>query len=186
MPWASALVMTSPARRPVHSVKVGAGATACMMLPSGAMTRRGRKLPAVAGVSGVVLLRLSPASALGPPINVAFAAKLLCLALIGLNDIVYFATGLKRHVDGVGEGADAGASAKIVAGVSVALWLAVRHPDLVQQLVLEAPEAEADATMSLVVRKMGEVADLGVPLVEVTGGEPLAQRSAPHRPEPSR
>ena len=65
MPWASALVMTSPASSPVHSVNVGCGGTACIRLPSGAMTRSGRKLPAVAGVSGVVSalkMRLQSAS----------------------------------------------------------------------------------------------------------------------------
>lgn len=80
---------------------------------------------AVSAVSGYALLRINPASALGPPVNVAFAAKILFLALIGLNDILYFATGLKREVDGVGAGESASTSAKIVAGVSLALWTGV-------------------------------------------------------------
>ena len=54
--------------------------------------------------SGYVLLRINPANSLGPPVNLAFAAKMLFLVLIGLNDILYFATGLKRQVDGVGAG----------------------------------------------------------------------------------
>jgi hypothetical protein len=78
-----------------------------------------------AAVTGLVLLRLNPANSLGPPVNVAFAAKILFLAMIGLNDILFFATGLKRQVDGVGAGEDASPSAKIVAGVSLALWTGV-------------------------------------------------------------
>ena len=80
---------------------------------------------AVAAVSGYALLQINPANALGPPVNVAFAAKILFLVFIGLNDILYFATGLKRQVDGVGAGESASASAKIVAGVSLALWAGV-------------------------------------------------------------
>jgi len=79
----------------------------------------------VAAVSGYVLLRMNPANSIGPPVNLAFAAKLACLVLIGLNDVLYLATGLKRQVDGVGAGEPASASAKIVAGVSLALWFGV-------------------------------------------------------------
>ena len=80
---------------------------------------------AVAAASGYELLRINPANSFGPPVNVAFAAKMLCLVLIGLNDLLYFATGLKRQVDGVGAGERASASAQIVAGVSLALWAGV-------------------------------------------------------------
>lgn len=79
----------------------------------------------VAGVSGAALLRINPANSFGPPINVAFAAKMLSLLLIGLNDLLYVATGLKRQVDAVAAGETASASAKIVAGVSLALWAGV-------------------------------------------------------------
>jgi hypothetical protein len=79
----------------------------------------------VAAVTGYVLLRVSPASSLGPPVNIAFAAKIVFLVLIGLNDVLYFATGLKRQVDAVGAGGSTSASAKIVAAVSVALWIGV-------------------------------------------------------------
>jgi len=80
---------------------------------------------AVAGVSGYALLRINPVNSFGPPVNVAFAAKVLFLLLIGLNDVLYFSTGLKRQVDGVGAGEAASTSAKIVAGVSLALWAGV-------------------------------------------------------------
>ena len=54
MPSASALSMTSPPSRPVHSVNVGIGGTACITDPSLVTMRSGRKLPAVTGQSGVV------------------------------------------------------------------------------------------------------------------------------------
>jgi len=79
----------------------------------------------VSAATGYVLVRISPASSLGPPVNIAFAAKILFLVLIGLNDVLYFATGLKRQVDMVGAGESTSASAKIVAGVSIALWIGV-------------------------------------------------------------
>ena len=80
---------------------------------------------AVSLLSGVFLVRTDPQQYLGSPLNLAFYAKILCLVLIGLNDILYFATGLKREVDGVEAGESASASAKIVASVSLALWFSV-------------------------------------------------------------
>ena len=80
---------------------------------------------AVSLVSGLLMVRVNPQQYLGPPINLAFYAKILCLVLVGLNDVLYFATGLKREVDGVEAGGSASASAKIVAGVSLALWFCV-------------------------------------------------------------
>jgi len=56
--------------------------------------------------SGAVLVRANPEQYLGAPLNLAFFAKILCVVLVGLNDILYFATGLKREVDGVGAGVD--------------------------------------------------------------------------------
>lgn len=76
-------------------------------------------------LSGVLLFRADPQQYLSAPVNLVFYAKILCLVLIGLNDILYFATGLKREVDGVGAGQAASASAKIVASVSLALWFSV-------------------------------------------------------------
>ncbi|HXD74914.1 MAG TPA: hypothetical protein VN628_14295 [Vicinamibacterales bacterium] len=79
----------------------------------------------VAAVSGYALLRINSANSLGPPINIAFAAKMLFLVLIGLNDILYVTTGLKREVDAVAAGESTSVSARIVAGVSLALWVGV-------------------------------------------------------------
>ena len=78
----------------------------------------------VAAVSGYVLLRMNPANSI-MPLNAAFAAKLLCLVLIGLNDVLYIATGLKREVDAVAAGESTSVSARIVAGVSLILWVGV-------------------------------------------------------------
>jgi len=78
----------------------------------------------VAAVSGYVLMRMNPANSV-MPLNAAFAAKLVCLLLIGLNDVLYIATGLKRDVDGVAAGESAPVSARIVAGVSLVLWVGV-------------------------------------------------------------
>jgi hypothetical protein len=79
----------------------------------------------IAAASGYALLRINPAISLGPPVNVAFAAKIVFLVLVVLNDVLYFATGLKRQVDGVGAGQSTSASAKIVAAVSIILWIGV-------------------------------------------------------------
>ncbi len=54
IPCASALRITSPPIRPVHSVNVGCGGTACMTEPGSVTIRSARKLPATTGVSGVV------------------------------------------------------------------------------------------------------------------------------------
>jgi hypothetical protein len=80
---------------------------------------------AISLVSGALLVQANPQQYVGSPLNLAFFAKILCLVLIGLNDILYFATGLKREVDGVEAGEAASASAKIVASVSLALWFSV-------------------------------------------------------------
>jgi hypothetical protein len=77
---------------------------------------------AVSLLSGAVLVRANPQQYFGAPLNLVFYAKILCLVLVGLNDVLYFATGLKRDVDGVVAGQAASASAKIVASVSLALW----------------------------------------------------------------
>src|SRR5205085_11679946 len=78
----------------------------------------------VAAASGYVLMRMNPANSI-TPLNAAFAAKVVCLVLIGLNDVLYVATGLKREVDGVAAGESTSVSARIVAGVSLVLWVGV-------------------------------------------------------------
>ena len=82
---------------------------------------------AVSLVSGILLVGANPQQYIGMPLNLAFFAKMSGVVLVGLNDILYFATGLKREVDGVDAGGAASASAKIVAGVSLALWFGVMY-----------------------------------------------------------
>jgi hypothetical protein len=86
-----------------------------------------------------MLVRASPAQYLGAPLNLAFYGKMLCLVLVGLNDVLYFATGLKREVDGVEADEAASASAKIVAGVSLMLWLGVIYLGVTQPFFGSAP-----------------------------------------------
>ena len=57
--------------------------------------------------------------------NVAFAFKLLFIGLAGANVMLFYLTGLYRRVDGVGAGGDVPAAAKIVAAVSLFLWIGV-------------------------------------------------------------
>ncbi len=89
--------------------------------------------------SGALLVRVNPEQYLGVPLNLAFFAKILCVVLVGLNDLLYFATGLKREVDGVGAGEAASASAKIVAGVSLTLWFSVIYLGITMPFFGTAP-----------------------------------------------
>ena len=66
-----------------------------------------------------------PRQYLGPPLNLSFYAKILCLVLVGLNDILYFGTGLKREVDGVDAGEARLREREDRAGVSLSLWFSV-------------------------------------------------------------
>ena len=59
--------------------------------------------------------------------NIAFAFKLLFIALAGVNVIVFYVTGLYRHVDGIGPGHDAPLAAKFVAAASLFLWIGVMY-----------------------------------------------------------
>jgi hypothetical protein len=59
--------------------------------------------------------------------NIAFAFKLLFIALAGVNVIVFYVSGLYRHVDGIGPGHDAPFAAKIVAAASLFLWIGVMY-----------------------------------------------------------
>jgi len=59
--------------------------------------------------------------------NVAFAFKLLFIALAGVNVVVFYASGLSRQVDEIGPGYDAPAAVKIVAAASLILWIGVMY-----------------------------------------------------------
>ena len=51
--------------------------------------------------------------------------KLLFIFLAGLNLLAFYQTGMSRAVDGLGPGEDAPPLAKVIAGVSLFLWLGV-------------------------------------------------------------
>jgi hypothetical protein len=57
--------------------------------------------------------------------NWVFGYKLLFIALAGLNVIIYYASGLDRRVAALGAGADVPRGAKIVAAISLFLWIGV-------------------------------------------------------------
>jgi hypothetical protein len=59
--------------------------------------------------------------------NIAFGWKLLFIALAGVNVLMFYATGLFRRVEALGPGDDAPLGAKVIAGVSLVLWVAVMY-----------------------------------------------------------
>jgi hypothetical protein len=56
--------------------------------------------------------------------NGAFQAKLICLMLLGINVLVFYGT-VSRKVATLGPGDDAPLGAKIIASISLCLWIAV-------------------------------------------------------------
>ena len=77
--------------------------------------------------TGVVFIAGNPAQYLGPPISLSFLAKMFFVLLAGLNVFLFYASGLKRVVDGVGAGQDAPLGAKASAVVSLLLWVGVMY-----------------------------------------------------------
>ena len=57
--------------------------------------------------------------------NIAFAFKLIFMALAAINLAVFNLSGVARTVDALGPGDDAPASAKIIAATSLFLWVGV-------------------------------------------------------------
>ena len=57
--------------------------------------------------------------------NIAFAMKMVFIGLAGVNVILFYLTGLYRRVDPVAAGQDVPFTAKIVAAVSLFLWVGV-------------------------------------------------------------
>ena len=51
--------------------------------------------------------------------------KLLFIFLAGMNALAFYFTGVSRTVDALGAKDDAPARAKVIAGASLSLWLAV-------------------------------------------------------------
>ena len=59
--------------------------------------------------------------------NIAFGYKLLFMALAGVNVFVFYATGLFRTLVSLGPGDDAPVLAKVIAAMSLFLWIAVMY-----------------------------------------------------------
>ena len=57
--------------------------------------------------------------------NYAFWLKMLFVALAGLNVLVFYSLGLSHRINAVGSEGDAPLGAKMVAGVSLFLWVGV-------------------------------------------------------------
>jgi hypothetical protein len=59
--------------------------------------------------------------------NVAFHYKIVFIVLAGVNVLLFYWTGVSRKVALLAPGEDAPASAKVVAAVSLFLWIAVMY-----------------------------------------------------------
>ncbi len=57
--------------------------------------------------------------------NSAFGIKMLFIAVAGLNVLVFYVTGIARKVEALGSGDDAPWSAKVIAGLSLFVWVGV-------------------------------------------------------------
>lgn len=57
--------------------------------------------------------------------NRAFGFKMLFIAVAGLNVLAFYVTGLARKVEALGSADDAPWGAKIIAGVSLVVWIGV-------------------------------------------------------------
>jgi hypothetical protein len=76
--------------------------------------------------SGLVFITANPRQYLAP-LSLSFVAKMFFILLACLNVVFFYATGLKRAVDGVDAGQDAPVGAKVSAGVSLLLWVGVMY-----------------------------------------------------------
>jgi hypothetical protein len=76
--------------------------------------------------SGLVFITANPRQYLAP-LSLSFVAKMFFILLACLNVLFFYATGLRRAVDGVDAGQDAPLGAKVSAGVSLFLWVAVMY-----------------------------------------------------------
>ena len=76
--------------------------------------------------TGIVFIASNPRQYLAP-LSLSFVAKMFFILLACLNVVLFYASGLKRVVDGVGSGEDAPMGAKISAGVSLFFWIGVMY-----------------------------------------------------------
>ena len=59
--------------------------------------------------------------------DVFLQLKLLFVVLAGLNLLAFYVTGVSRAVDRIGAGGDAPVLAKVIAGISLSLWIGVMY-----------------------------------------------------------
>ena len=59
--------------------------------------------------------------------NLSFQLKMLCVGLAGLNVLVFYVTGLARKVDALQPGEKAPTGARVIAVVSLVLWIGVMY-----------------------------------------------------------
>jgi hypothetical protein len=59
--------------------------------------------------------------------NSVFGLKLLFIFLAGANVVAFYVTGVFRDVEALGPGDDAPVAAKVIAGVSLILWIGVMY-----------------------------------------------------------
>jgi hypothetical protein len=76
--------------------------------------------------SGLVFITANPRQYLAP-LSLSFVAKMFFILLACLNVLFFYASGLKRAVDGVDAGQDAPLGAKVSAVVSLFLWAGVMY-----------------------------------------------------------
>lgn len=79
----------------------------------------------LAAVTGYCFITSSPGGPLDYLNNFTFQMKTACLLLAGANVLTFYVTGTARAADRLGPGEDAPRGAKIIAGFSLALWIAV-------------------------------------------------------------
>jgi hypothetical protein len=75
-------------------------------------------------ITGVLFLIGTPFQYLH---NIAFQLKILLIMIAGVNVILFYVSGLYRHVDGVGTGHDVPPLAKVAAAVSLVCWIGVTY-----------------------------------------------------------
>ena len=73
-------------------------------------------------ITGAVFVLSSPFSYL---LNLVFPLKMLFVLLAGVNVLLFYGAGVFRQVDTLGPGEEAPTAAKVVAAISLFLWIGV-------------------------------------------------------------
>ncbi len=75
-------------------------------------------------ITGVLFYAGDPGQYLHNP---AFQWKVILMILAGINIVVFYSTGIFRAAEATGSGMDAPPAAKVIAGLSIFLWLGVMY-----------------------------------------------------------